>query len=141
MERQEFIELVNSLHYKPGWSFTVTGDPWDMSSPLFDVPIIPTATVYLLITGTVQNSDKMFAPHYRQSANLRTNVICNVLQFRNETEALRHILNALIDLEIHETREFLKVGETFKAPFHPHTPEGNANYSGESDIYQTRYNR
>jgi hypothetical protein len=106
------IGVINSLIYKPGWKFEAE----DHTNRFAD-------TVKVRITYPAQNSNRECAPLYKESIITYASFAFNVSQC-DEIEIARHMLMALIEIETHEAREFLRFPYDLSAPFHPHNLDG-----------------
>lgn len=106
------IQLISSMVYKPGWIFEASDH-----TNRFE------GTVKIKITYPARNSNQEDAPDY-------PNEIVSYASFPvvvadcDELGMYKRILDAIAEIEVHEAREFLRVGAGFWAPFHPHTIDG-----------------
>lgn len=105
------VELINSLVYKPGWTFETT-----VSDRFED-------TVELRVTYPARNYNRDQAPEYPQE--IRPSAVFMLMLGQCDCdEALFHeIIKILMRIEDHEAREALRVPTLdggFHAPFHPH---------------------
>lgn len=109
------VQLINSLVYKPGWTFMANSH-----TNRFE------GTVKVLVTYPALNSDREDAPDYNSpiepdGARASFPIIVSDL---DDTGIYRAILDIIVKIETHEAREFLRVEPTMWAPFHPHRIEG-----------------
>lgn len=115
MKTETAITLINQLSYKPGYRF----EAHDYCHRFED-------TICLTIHCPTWSTDRKDAQKEYQGAelDLRTKFLIQVGEFTSQEELFRAVLDQIIKLETHEAREFLRVGDTKWAPFHPHKAEG-----------------
>lgn len=113
MEINSAIELVHSMEYKPGWTFTATDH-----TARFE------GTVKVRVEYPALNSNR------DQAADGYPEAIATYAEFPlvvadcNDESLYFKILESIIKIEAHEAREFLRVKPTHWAPFHPHRIDG-----------------
>lgn len=107
------IDLVTALTYKPGWSITAT-----------DHTNRYEGTIVVRIDYPARNSDRDQAPAYPQEISTYASFPVIVEDCGGPDVLYRRILEAIVKIEEHEAREFLRVSPTRWAPFHPHTIDG-----------------
>ncbi|MEO3852602.1 hypothetical protein ABGB09_34135 [Streptomyces sp. B8F3] len=104
------ITLVQGLIYKPGWTFTATDH-----SNRFE------GTIKVRVDYPARNSNRDQAEHgYPQQINTRAEFAIMVADVESDVVLYRRIIDAILKIEEHETREFLRVPGTHWGPFHPH---------------------
>lgn len=110
------IRLIGNLIYKPGWTFTATDHTKRFES-----------TIELLVEYPAINSDRdnaergytdLVAPVARAKFPIVLGSDCT------DEVLYRRIIDIIMEIELHEAREFLRVLPTFWAPFHPHNVDG-----------------
>lgn len=106
------IGLAESLVYKPGWNFTATDH-----SKRFE------GTVLLRIDYPARASERTEAPEYDRLIQTYAEFPM-VVQDCDDVSLYRKILDHIMEIELHEAREFLRVNPTMWAPFHPHRIDG-----------------
>lgn len=108
------VELINnSLVYKPGWAFTAT----DHTNRFED-------TIVVRIDYPAQNSNRdQAADGYPESIQTYASFPLVVRDCTDEDLAFQ-VLQAVVKIEVHEAREFLRLKPTMWAPFHPHNVDG-----------------
>ncbi len=108
--------LVADLIYKPGWEFEAFDD-----RKRFEDSIIVKIT-YPAYDSSRESFDKEKGCYVKE--------IVTYAQFRmivrdcDDVSLYRKIIEAIMEIELHEAREFLRVNETLWAPFHPHRVDG-----------------
>lgn len=113
MEISSAVSLVNSIVYKPGWTFEA-----EDHTNRFE------GTVRVRIEYPARNSNR------EQAANGYTEEIVTYAVFPlvvsecNDESLYFKLLEAIVAIEKHEAREFLRVSPTLWAPFHPHRIDG-----------------
>lgn len=140
MEQKEACRLINEvgLHYRPTYSFRASPGynpyanfPEDsrLSAPFFTPAPEP---VYIIVRASadIPNSDVQYAPDYASVMHdIDVSFNVRVDDLSTEQDFWERMMISLMEHEIHEAREFFKVGRSFDAPFHPHTESGRENFS------------
>lgn len=122
MNATEAVRLINeNVSYKAGW---------DVSAYTFGDPGVSNR-VYVSVRATLPDSDRRHAPNYVYPITSAAAGHIDVSPATTEQSLYKMVLELLIEQEIHEAREFFKVGRDFYAPFHPHTNDGKARWDGE----------
>lgn len=121
MYAKDMEKLVERVTYKRGWQIFALAD-WANSYSLT-----------LVLEAVVENSSRS---RYGQPVRAGHVKVIDTRNIETETDALNEVLNFIIEQEIHEAREFLKVGSTYRAPFHPHTEEGKKNFENREHDYE-----
>lgn len=113
MEISSALELVNNLVYKPGWKFTA-----EDHSNRFE------GTIRVRVDYPALNSNREKAAEgYPEEINTYATFPLIVADCGDESLYFR-IIEAIVMIEKHEAREFLRVAPTMWAPFHPHRIDG-----------------
>jgi hypothetical protein len=121
MTPNECAVILDSLVFRPGWKFsaktTPNNDWWG-------------GDVELHMECTTVDTDREYARQgYNMPRTLEWDVPLDSRNYDNSDQLLGAVFVMLMQIELHEAREFLRVGsENFRAPFHPHRPEGDAAY-------------
>lgn len=116
MDKTSAINAIRSLHFMPTWNF----DAYDMFN----------GTLMAVATWETVNSDReQAAKGYPETVNLERMAMVQPENFDTAEELHAAMFTWLLEIQIHESREFFRVGEGFRAPFHPHRPEGDRNWS------------
>lgn len=121
------VELVNNLSYKPGWTITATDH-----SNRFE------ATIVVQVDYPARNSDQELAPKYPEKIMTYAKTPM-VIGDCDDVSLYRQILNFLMEIELHEAREFLRVRPTFWAPFNPHRLDGMRRYDPSNVMADLRF--
>lgn len=107
------IQLVGQLIYKPEWAFEASDH-----TNRFE------GSIKVKITYPALNSNRdQAADGYPQMISTYAEfpmVVANC----DDTSLYRQIANAIVKIEEHEMREFLRVLPNYWAPFHPHRIDG-----------------
>gem|GEM_PF-2674752 len=126
MENASAIELVQSVIYKPGWSFVARDN-----ANRFEGAIV--VRVYY----PARNSNRNQAwDAYPEEIAARAEFPIVVNDFSDE-DLYAALLHAIATIEEHESREFLRVRPTGWAPFHPHRADGMRRWAarnGKTDL-------
>ncbi|WP_328869616.1 hypothetical protein OHT76_05560 [Streptomyces sp. NBC_00287] len=113
MEAQQVADLINGISFRPGWRFQarvmVDGAPCVIAQALVE---------------TVNSNRDQALKGYPEEILLSREVIIDADEFVTADELYAAMMQWVIHLEIHECREFFRVGPDMQAPFHPHRPEG-----------------
>lgn len=113
MRVESALKLIDKLCYKPGWKFEATDH-----TNRFE------GTVHVKIGYRAYNSNRDKALlGYPEEITTYATFAFPVVDC-DENEIVRKMLDAIIAIEIHEAREFLRLTPTFEAPFHPHRLDG-----------------
>lgn len=116
MHVHDAIRLINQgqVTYKPGWAFTAR----DHTKRMED-------TIVLHVDYEALDTDLREAPAYKKQIKTYAEFDIVVGDCDDETTLYAKVLQRIIEIELHETREFFAVGgvELLK-PFHPHTIAG-----------------
>lgn len=113
MNIKSAIALVNQLVYKPEWAFEAVDH-----SNRFE------GSIKVKITYPALNSNR------DQACDGYPQMITTYAEFPmvvancDDSSLYRQIANAIVKIEEHEMREFLRVLPTYWAPFHPHRIDG-----------------
>lgn len=106
------LDLVNALIYWPGWRISATDH-----TNRFE------GAIKVRIDYPARNSNRDQAPEYREE-------IVTYVEFPvvvdpcDDLELYRCIVQQIQKINLHETREGLRVQPTMWAPFHPHRQGG-----------------
>lgn len=84
-------------------------------------------TMFVEITGIVDNSSDY--PRYERKSIATTEFVMHLDKLRTAMDLLDLVMTQLLVAARHEEREFLRVGPEWVAPFHPHTPLGQKNWT------------
>jgi hypothetical protein len=118
MEIPTAIKLVDQLVYKPGWTFTA-----EDHSNRFE------GTIKVRVDYPALNSNRdQAADGYPEEITTYASFPILVGDCADDLRLYRRLLAAIIEIEAHEAREFLRVPGTFWAPFHPHRLDGMHNW-------------
>lgn len=124
MDAQRAADLINKISYRPGWEITA-------HVALEGLP-------YLIVSATLEtvNSNRDNAlKGYPVAITLGApDLIIDADRYSTSEQLYRRIFDWIIGLEIHEAREFFRVGASMDAPFHPHRPEGNDAWQRTDDL-------
>lgn len=123
MDKHETAEMLASITYRPGWTFTASAvEPWECiirTGELGDV-------VFTMECETVDTDRQYAMEGYPQTKTLDWSLPVDSAIFKDRDDLLRSVFEMLMSIELHESREFFRVGtEDMQAPFHPHREEGN----------------
>jgi hypothetical protein len=118
VETASAVALANRLIYKPGWQITA-----EDHTNRFE------GTIKVRIDYPAQNSNRDQAEQgYPETIQTYASFPIVVGDCEDDATLYRRILDALVKIEIHEAREFLRVQDSFWAPFHPHRIDGMQRY-------------
>lgn len=124
MDAKSAIALVNQLIYRPGWTIEAVS-----LTDRFE------GAICLQITYPTRIADRDQADAgypVEMTASAKFVVLAGPC---NDTELYRKVLEAILKVECHEAREFLRVHPTNWAPFHPHRSDGMARWGDpEGDL-------
>lgn len=112
------VQLINQCTYKPGHELIASDYHCPVGCVRFEV-----------YAFGLMDSDQAEAPHYRKRINRFEDWLIDVSSLTEPEDLYACILEKLIEFEVHETREFLSVNSRYDKPFHPHTIEGQRNWS------------
>jgi len=122
MKAAEAVELLHRLTFRPGWLITGTTEGVEQPGKeyvLVEFMIMTVDTSFPNVTGRY-TIPKMLMPEFKVDVARMTPYLF-----------LDAILRQVHELDVHEDREFLRVRQddgSWKAPFHPHTPQGELDW-------------
>lgn len=122
MESNKACAVVDSITYKPGWDIV------SMASEAVQ------GVVIVQIKLEAPNSASIFAPTYPHTIDVVRTYHIEVSNCTDDYEVYWLVLSCIRDVELHETREFFKVGDNYHAPFHPHSVHGRTTWREEPFI-------
>lgn len=108
------IALVQNLVYKPGWTMEV-----DDYTKRFEDSICIT-----LCCDTYKSEREEAGEGYPTAIRPRASFCIMVGDLDTDVDLYRALMDKIIEYEVHEAREFLRVRPTMWAPFHPHKRDG-----------------
>lgn len=107
--------LIEKISYRPGWKISA-------HVPLEGVPfVLVTAT----LTTPNSNRDNALKGYPETLTLSAPDLIIDAGRYETPEALYRRIFDWIMGLEIHEAREFFRVGDDMRAPFHPHRADGN----------------
>jgi len=107
------LDLINALVYKPGWRIFASDHRERFES-----------TILVRIDYPCHRSERELAPDYTEVITAHATFPIVVGDCQEGCDLYRRIIDAIIAIEVHEAREFLRVQPTLWAPFHPHHIDG-----------------
>lgn len=107
------IKLITQLVYKPEWEFQV-----EDSTKRYE------NSVMLTIHYPARETDREDAESGYSRVNKPHASFILMVGNVDAVELYRKVANAILEIEQHEMREFLRVEPTYWAPFHPHQEDG-----------------
>lgn len=115
METSSAVQLVKALKYKPGWTIDA-----ESAESRFE------GTIWVRFTFDTYRSERHLAAlgYPEVVKDLRTRFRVIVADVDDDAELYGRVLDAIVRLETHEAREFLRVAPTNWAPYHPHRVDG-----------------
>lgn len=124
MNKSQVVELLSNLAFKPGWTFEAR----EIHS--YEWWHAPTTDVIFMMTCETVDTDRQYAcKGYPERKTLDWELAVSSDKYDTEDELLRSVFDLLMDIELHESREFFRQkNENWEAPFHPHKMEGNARW-------------
>lgn len=121
MDITSAIDLISSLCYKPGWTFQA-----EDHTNRFE------GSVKVTIHYPAQNSNRdQAAAGYPEEITTYATFALVVADCDLESLVFQ-VLQAIVKIETHEAREFLRVSPTMWAPFHPHRVDGMKRWSART---------
>lgn len=120
MKPETAIDLVAQLVYLPGWRLEAT----DHTNRFED-------SIVLHVYYPAVNTNREHAPDYTETIETYASfplVIADV----DEVGLMRLVIDSLLKVWEHETREALRVAPTMWAPFHPHKVDGMGRWGDTS---------
>lgn len=117
MLNESAIRLVNQLIYKPDWEIVATDHVRRFEG-----------TISIRITIPTYQSERRDAPTYGNAIRPYADFAILAGDCEDDVSLYRKVLECIMDVELHEAREFLRVQPTKWAPFHPHRIDGMKRY-------------
>jgi hypothetical protein len=116
MDNIQVIDVVSGVHFMPSWEFTARE--------------VGTDQVQIDATwDTVNSNHDQAVQGYPQKVSLIRSLGVFPSHFRTKEELYGALVMWLVEIQIHETREFFRVGWNMEAPFHPHKPKGEDDWN------------
>lgn len=120
---EEAVRIVNEeMTYKPGWKLNATIEWPDMFFGESD------RFTFEAVIETVNTSD----PELKQEITIAPGGSVVIKPEWTRDDFVRAIFETVMRIELHESREFFRVGG--RAPFHPHRVDGNQLYEDTERI-------
>jgi hypothetical protein len=120
MRAQDAVDLINGTSFWPGWRIRAERN----YSPLFTNPLI-----VVFYEFTAADSDRRFAPEYRRMIPMSIPLAIDPREYATWQELRNFIFKNLVEIILHEAREFFKDGPDYHAPYHPHRVDGDLNWA------------
>jgi len=146
MDKARAIHIIGHIRYRPGWSIEVEPDfviQITGKGHITKAPDSPPDQVRIRIRWTAPDSS--LPPDFPQNTEVG---LTTHIQFHEDDTDLRftrRVLDALIALDMHEAREFFRIGvgdpdapPNGVAPFHPHRVDGRSNWNATNPNSPTR---
>lgn len=115
MDAYRMAALINTCHFKPGWTITAEAHPQGL-------PMVRTE-IRLLVPNSNRDNALM---GYPSTLTAKAEDYAYADQYATDDEVYEYVFKVVSAQELHEAREFFRVGASMRAPFHPHRPEGEA---------------
>lgn len=119
MDVQQAIDLVNTVLYKPQWQFVA-----EDHTNRFEGAINVTISYPAFDSGSNSVPDAWRSGYDARVLPLARASFPVIVGDTDRDGVLRRLLTAILDIEEHEAREFLRIPMTGEAPFHPHRIDG-----------------
>jgi hypothetical protein len=110
------IRLIDQIVYKPDWKFEAQDD-----TGRFEDSICVKIT-YPAFDSSKESYDEEKGEYTKQIVTYAT--FRMIVRDCTDVDLYRKIIEVLMEIELHEAREFLRVAPTLWAPFHPHRYDG-----------------
>ena len=124
MDKTEAMRLINAVQYKPGW---------EISAPNSWMQHLYQGAVAVQIKWTARDTNREYAVQgYPVSKAMDVDELIPFDGCTRE-ELLRRVFELIMQIELHESREFFRVTPTYEAPFHPHRDECEAAWQRTQD--------
>lgn len=117
MDAHTASDLINSLHFMPGWEFRARTLPamW---------PGEPEVVRAELLIDTVNSDREDALLGYPEKITVAPSMTFYPGEVKSKEELYAGLLIWARECWTHEAREFLRVGDDMQAPFHPHKETG-----------------
>jgi metal-sulfur cluster biosynthetic enzyme len=116
MEATQVTEVISKIHFMPTWEF---------DSMTMDADLVMVRAVW----DTVNSDQDQARLGYPQGVSLERALMVHPQDYATENDLHAALITWLIEIMIHESREFFRVGDEMAAPFHPHRYEGESLWS------------
>lgn len=113
METESALKLIPELIYKPGWAFAANAHENRFEG-----------TIVVKIDYPARNSNRDQAESGYPVEISTYASFPLVIKDCSDEDLYAQILDAIVRIEEHEAREFLRIAPTDWAPFHPHRVDG-----------------
>lgn len=107
------MQLIENLVYKPQWKFSAV----DHTSRFEGM-------IKVRIDYPARNSNRDTAPLFEDDIPVTYATFSIIVSDCDEVALYKRLIDAIVEIEAHEAREFLRVAPTYWAPFHPHRIDG-----------------
>jgi hypothetical protein len=127
MDTQQAIDLVNNeLHYRPGTRFHAVRSILAQISEMFPRETTISREIVISLGMETFNSDQdMALKGYPERITVAPSLTVDVATLTRE-QLIDRVMVFIGEVELHEAREFFRVGSAMDAPFHPHRESGQA---------------
>lgn len=132
MRVESAIALINNLVYKPGWHFTATDHTKRFESTVLvriDYPAVDSGRPNAMRDEPYSSEDILPAAYASFPI---------VVDQCDDEGLYLAMLQVILEIEMHEAREFLRVKPTYWAPFHPHQTDGMRKWHRMTENFQIR---
>lgn len=140
MDIKEAIDLINSITYRPGVKISAGRGSWSDVRVSLNWATKDTGREFgkaaRNVDGrwTYENGKSYAELGYPKNFTMMVDFGIDGVASKSEEEILAYVLRSVIALEIHEAREFFRVGaKDYEAPFHPHVPSGTVAWRKASE--------
>lgn len=124
MDANTAMDLINGrMHYKPGSRITAMPSYLSQMADLLGMPEWRNVIEVTVAMDTVNTDQDMALRGYPEKITVAPSCEIDVTHMTPDALAAR-VMAFIIEAEIHEAREFFRVGDDMHAPFHPHRVEG-----------------
>lgn len=125
MNEERAAEILNGMAYKPGYRVRA------VATGTYEVAMI-------LIMDTYDSTPR--AGGYQPPATITSPTVYIDTEHLDKLGVMGAAMQAIIQVETHEAREFLRDGQGGPAPFHPHNRSGETAFKLVSKLpVQVRY--
>jgi hypothetical protein len=108
------VDLINGLTYLPGWKITARDDTNRFEGS------VNVRIAYPAVDTDRENAKVGYEKKIETYAEFRF----IVLHCPDQNAVIRKVLDKIMVINLHETREALRVLPSLDAPFHPHSIDG-----------------
>lgn len=121
MNTVEAMDLLKNIKYRPSWEFN------------FSTGFFAHVGDAVIVHCTMETLDTSEYPAFENKVSLETNIFIPLTSSMTPAELYRAVFDGIMDIELHEAREFFRIFPSRSPLYSPHSDAGVAAY-GSGDV-------